>query len=211
MATRYKKMLKYANAGNTLATDIEAIMPKISDLVIVGIDLGFLSLGVVAMYNLDPSQCWAKTLHPYRTAGAVRIYDYIRQFDELFEDGDYLFAIEGGSYSSRGYKYQLGELSGAIKGYLMQRGFSFITIPPSSSKYLFTGNGRSTKETMIYTARALYGHEMSEHEADAFALCVSTLKIMGLLPVEEKDKKALNKILRSKGGHCICQIQELGF
>lgn len=79
-------------------------------------------------------------------------------------------AIEAGAYRGSGRVFQLGGVSALVQVSLWDHGIPFVIARPEQVKKHFTGYLNSTKEQMTKRAEELLGFEVTDDEADAFAL-----------------------------------------
>lgn len=85
----------------------------------------------------------------------------------------YAMGVKGG-----GRVFDIGELGGAVKQVLMERGFdpfakepNFFIVPPKSLKSYITGNGNAKKEEMMGAILRRFGISFEDdNEGDAYAL-----------------------------------------
>ena len=67
----------------------------------------------------------------------------------------------------------LAQLGGGVRGVALALGLRVVAVQPSESKLALAGRGGATKQEMIDKARQVFGHALSEHEADACAHALS--------------------------------------
>jgi len=81
-----------------------------------------------------------------------------------------LAALEQGAYRGSGRVFQLGGVSALVQVALWDHGIPFVIARPDQVKKHFTGYLHSTKDQMVERAQELLGIDVTDDEADAFAL-----------------------------------------
>jgi crossover junction endodeoxyribonuclease RuvC len=114
--------------------------------------------------------------------------------DEL-EPND-VITIEGFSYGSKGkgvsFQYGLGWI---IRYLLMERGYNYIEVPPTSVKKFATGKGNTKKDEMVLPIYKKWGFEhTSDNVRDAFVLAQMAKGIYDSSNLTEYQKEALKKV-----------------
>jgi crossover junction endodeoxyribonuclease RuvC len=114
--------------------------------------------------------------------------------DEL-EPNDCI-AIEGFSYGSKGkgvsFQYGLGWI---IRHILIERGFEYVEVPPTSVKKFATGKGNTKKDEMVLPIYKKWGFEhTSDNVRDAFVLAQMAKGIYDSSNLTEYQKDALKKV-----------------
>ena len=92
----------------------------------------------------------------------------------------YALGVKGG-----GRVFDIGELGGAVKQVLMEKGFdpfaekpTCFIVPPKSLKSYITGNGNAKKDDMMGAILRRYGIAFEDdNEGDAYALCMLLLDL----------------------------------
>ncbi|MGB9667760.1 MAG: crossover junction endodeoxyribonuclease RuvC [Thermosulfidibacteraceae bacterium] len=79
--------------------------------------------------------------------------------------------------------FKLSEVRGAIIGVVSLFGIDYKEYHPSEIKRMLTGNGRASKDQIMWMVRRLFGYDSinSEHEADALALVYTYFVAEGIL------------------------------
>lgn len=107
-----------------------------------------------------------------------------------------VICIEGFSYGSRGaavsVQYGIGWI---LRSELLQAGFSYYEVPPSSVKKFATGRGNVKKDEMVLPIYKRWGFEHnSDNVRDAFVLAQIARALNGQAELTKFQKEALNKI-----------------
>lgn len=107
--------------------------------------------------------------------------------------------IEGGSYTSTGRLFSLGQLSGVILSCLMVLGVEYKEITPSQLKKFITGHGLADKKFVMRKIKEKYGiYFRSDDKADSYvlALIAYNLKNDGRILKEFREEaEVLNKLI----------------
>lgn len=132
---------------------------------------------VVKIIGIDPSYTATGIAG---AKGATTIKWLLEGRERLVEAYDYMWitaltadlvVIEGYSHGSGYNSHKMGELGGAIRVAMMQRGTPFLDVQPTTLKKYATGKGNASKPDMVAAARDLLGYEGKRHdEADAMWL-----------------------------------------
>jgi crossover junction endodeoxyribonuclease RuvC len=114
--------------------------------------------------------------------------------DEL-EPND-IITIEGFSYGSEGkgvsFQYGLGWI---IRHMLIERGFTYTEVPPTSVKKFATGKGNTKKDEMVLPIYKKWGFEhASDNVRDAFVLAQMAKGIYDSSNLTNYQKDALEKV-----------------
>jgi crossover junction endodeoxyribonuclease RuvC len=109
---------------------------------------------------------------------------------------DDVICIEGFSYSSRGAAVSVQYGIGWILRYeLLQAGFSYYEVPPSSVKKFATGKGNAKKDEMVLPIYKRWGFEhSSDNVRDAFVLAQMARALREQVELTKFQQEALNKI-----------------
>jgi crossover junction endodeoxyribonuclease RuvC len=107
-----------------------------------------------------------------------------------------LIAIEGFSYGSKGkgvsFQYGLGWI---IRHLLLERGYEYTEVPPTSVKKFATGKGNTKKDEMVLPIYKKWGFEhTSDNVRDAFVLAQMAKGIYDSSNLTEYQKEALKKV-----------------
>jgi crossover junction endodeoxyribonuclease RuvC len=107
-----------------------------------------------------------------------------------------LIAIEGFSYGSKGkgvsFQYGLGWI---IRHLLLERGYRYTEVPPTSVKKFATGKGNTKKDEMVLPIYKKWGFEhTSDNVRDAFVLAQMVKGIYDSSNLTEYQKEALKKV-----------------
>ena len=106
-----------------------------------------------------------------------------------------LVVVEGYAYARMNQAYQLGELGGVIRVALVEAGFPWVEVAPSSRALFAAGKGNAAKELVLAEAiRKLDYQGSSTDEADALWLRQMALEWYqepGAAYLPEKKRKAL--------------------
>jgi crossover junction endodeoxyribonuclease RuvC len=107
-----------------------------------------------------------------------------------------LIAIEGFSYGSKGkgvsFQYGLGWI---IRHLLLERGYEYTEVPPTSVKKFATGKGNTKKDEMVLPIYKKWGFEhTSDNVRDAFVLAQMVKGIYDSSNLTEYQKEALKKV-----------------
>lgn len=79
-------------------------------------------------------------------------------------------AFEGYSYDSVNKPFLLGELGGALRVALWEKGVPYEVVPPALVKKFATGNAHATKEMVLRAAQAEGFETADDNQSDAFFL-----------------------------------------
>lgn len=112
-----------------------------------------------------------------------------------------IVAIEGYSFGSRGRAtFSLGELGGVIRLALLEGGYNYFDVSPSSLKSFIAENGSADKVMMRQAVRAKYKLDISEDNiCDAYSLARMCLSLGDSMPKFcSKGGSDLLKKLRTK-------------
>jgi crossover junction endodeoxyribonuclease RuvC len=114
---------------------------------------------------------------------------------EQLEPND-VVAIEGFSYGSKGkgvsFQYGLGWI---IRHVLIERGYEYTEVPPTSVKKFATGKGNTKKDEMVLPIYRKWGFEhTSDNVRDAFVLAQMAKGIYDSSDLTEYQKEALKKV-----------------
>ena len=118
---------------------------------IIGLDLSLTATGVAT--NAGVSTIKVKLPeHANETERMRRLHQLVVRIDRACKGADVVM-IEGYSYSSKASRsHALGELGGAVKLVLLQRGTPFVVPSPAVVKKYATNNGGAGKDLMLVTA-----------------------------------------------------------
>jgi crossover junction endodeoxyribonuclease RuvC len=119
---------------------------------------------------------------------AEKIIDELQPNDRI--------AIEGFSYGSKGkgvsFQYGLGWI---IRHLLLERGYEYTEVPPTSVKKFATGKGNTKKDEMVLPIYKKWGFEhTSDNVRDAFVLAQMAKGIYDSSNLTEYQKEALKKV-----------------
>jgi crossover junction endodeoxyribonuclease RuvC len=119
---------------------------------------------------------------------AEKIIDELQPNDRI--------AIEGFSYGSKGkgvsFQYGLGWI---IRHLLLERGYEYTEVPPTSVKKFATGKGNTKKDEMVLPIYKKWGFEhTSDNVRDAFVLAQMAKGIYDSSNLTEYQKDALKKV-----------------
>jgi crossover junction endodeoxyribonuclease RuvC len=124
-----------------------------------------------------------------------RFSDLAEQIIDELEPNDHI-CIEGFSYGSKGkgvsFQYGLGWI---IRHLLLDRGYTYIDVPPTSVKKFATGKGNTKKDEMVLPIYKKWGFEhSSDNVRDAFVLAQMAKGIYDSRNLLEYEKEALKKV-----------------
>jgi crossover junction endodeoxyribonuclease RuvC len=124
-----------------------------------------------------------------------RFSDIAEKIIDELEPND-LIAIEGFSYGSKGkgvsFQYGLGWI---IRHLLLERGYRYTEVPPTSVKKFATGKGNTKKDEMVLPIYKKWGFEhTSDNVRDAFVLAQMVKGIYDSSNLTEYQKEALKKV-----------------
>jgi crossover junction endodeoxyribonuclease RuvC len=124
-----------------------------------------------------------------------RFSDIAEKIIDELEPND-LIAIEGFSYGSKGkgvsFQYGLGWI---IRHLLLERGYRYTEVPPTSVKKFATGKGNTKKDEMVLPIYKKWGFEhASDNVRDAFVLAQMVKGIYDSSNLTEYQKEALKKV-----------------
>jgi crossover junction endodeoxyribonuclease RuvC len=124
-----------------------------------------------------------------------RFSDIAEKIIDELEPND-LIAIEGFSYGSKGkgvsFQYGLGWI---IRHLLLERGYRYTEVPPTSVKKFATGKGNTKKDEMVLPIYKKWGFEHnSDNVRDAFVLAQMVKGIYDSSNLTEYQKEALKKV-----------------
>ena len=116
-----------------------------SGKIFIGIDLSYSSTGVVMLQG-DGQQCAAFKAGKPKDSFENRVKELWSKMEKFLPPpGVASIAIEGAAYAAEFNAFRLGELSGAIKVYLTEAGYSYKIVPPTVLKKFATGKGNAPK------------------------------------------------------------------
>lgn len=141
---------------------------------VVALDLSLRETGV--MRSDGPGLITYK-LPPMATeTDRVKRLRYLGQACDRVCRGADVVVIEGHSFGSKNtHAHSLGELHGVVKTVLLQRGITFVVIPPTVLKKWATGRGNATKDQVLVAAVRDGFEGDNNNAADAFHLYRLTL------------------------------------
>jgi crossover junction endodeoxyribonuclease RuvC len=124
-----------------------------------------------------------------------RFSDIAEQIIDELEPNDRI-CIEGFSYGSKGkgvsFQYGLGWI---IRHLLLDRGYEYIEVPPTSVKKFATGKGNTKKDEMVLPIYKKWGFEhSSDNVRDAFVLAQMAKGVYDSSNLTEYQKEALKKV-----------------
>lgn len=113
--------------------------------VYVGLDLSYSSTGAVKIDgdNVEVAAFKAGTPKDSFEKRVKELWLKISRF--LPQPGDCLIGIEGAAFAAEFNAFRLGELSGAMRVYLTEAGYSYTLVQPTVLKKFATGKGNSAK------------------------------------------------------------------
>jgi len=160
----------------------------------VGIDPS-LKTGIVLM-NIDGTAWGAKEITTKEKSDPHRFLDIANSVIELLEKDD-IVCIEGFSYGSKGaaVSIQYG-IGWSIRSALVQKGMTYIEVPPTTVKKFATGKGNAKKEDMVLPIYKRWGFEhKSDNVRDAFVLAKIAEALTKDLDLTAYQKEALKKVV----------------
>jgi crossover junction endodeoxyribonuclease RuvC len=109
-----------------------------------------------------------------------------------------IITIEGFSYGSKGkgvsFQYGLGWI---IRHELLERGYEYIEVPPTSVKKFATGKGNTKKDEMVLPIFKKWGFEhSSDNVRDAFVLAQMAKGLYNPKTLTDYQKESLKKVCR---------------
>jgi crossover junction endodeoxyribonuclease RuvC len=124
-----------------------------------------------------------------------RFSDLAEKIMDELEPND-IITIEGFSYGSKGkgvsFQYGLGWI---IRHMLIERGYGYTEVPPTSVKKFATGKGNTKKDEMVLPIFRKWGFEHnSDNVRDAFVLAQMAKGIYDSSNLTEYQKEALKKV-----------------
>jgi crossover junction endodeoxyribonuclease RuvC len=124
-----------------------------------------------------------------------RFSDIAEKIMDELEPND-VITIEGFSYGSKGkgvsFQYGLGWI---IRHTLLERGYKYTEVPPTSVKKFATGKGNTKKDEMVLPIFKKWGFEhTSDNVRDAFVLAQMAKGIYDSTNLTEYQKEALKKV-----------------
>jgi crossover junction endodeoxyribonuclease RuvC len=124
-----------------------------------------------------------------------RFSDLAEKIIDELEPNDCIF-IEGFSYGSKGagvsFQYGLGWI---IRHMLLERGYEYTEVPPTSVKKFATGKGNAKKDAMVLPIFKHWGFEhSSDNVRDAYVLARMAKGIYDSSNLTEYQKDALKKV-----------------
>jgi crossover junction endodeoxyribonuclease RuvC len=125
-----------------------------------------------------------------------RFSDIAEKIMDELEPND-IITIEGFSYGSKGkgvsFQYGLGWI---IRHMLIERGYIYTEVPPTSVKKFATGKGNTKKDEMVLPIFRKWGFEhASDNVRDAFVLAQIAKGIYDSSNLTEYQKDALKKVI----------------
>lgn len=124
-----------------------------------------------------------------------RFSDIAEKIMDELEPND-IITIEGFSYGSKGkgvsFQYGLGWI---IRHMLLEKGFNYKEVPPTSVKKFATGKGNTKKDEMVLPIFKKWGFEhSSDNVRDAFVLAQMAKGMYDPTNLTEYQKEALKKV-----------------
>jgi crossover junction endodeoxyribonuclease RuvC len=124
-----------------------------------------------------------------------RFSDIAEKIMDELEPND-IVTIEGFSYGSKGkgvsFQYGLGWI---IRHMLIERGYRYTEVPPTSVKKFATGKGNTKKDEMVLPIFKKWGFEhSSDNVRDAFVLAMMAKGMYHTTNLLEYEKEALKKV-----------------
>lgn len=171
--------------------------------VIAGIDPSLAKTGVIVLNSKGDVLC-DELIKPGKLKGIARL-KYIKDtlIKILQKHKVTVIAIESYSFGSRGRAtFSLGELGGVLRLALLENGFKFFDVSPSSLKSFVAENGAADKVMMRQAIIRKYRLDITEDNiADAYGLARMCLFLGDSMPKFcAKGGAALMKKLREKMG-----------
>ena len=161
---------------------------------VVGLDLSLTAAGIVTDEGEDTIKALELPSRPSELDRLRRLHKHVAAIDArvVAEEAE-LIVVEGYSYGSKFSRETMGELGGAVRLCLYQRGLPFTIIPPKRLKKWATNDGNASKEKVLIAAiretAASHFDIGNNNEADAFFLWqMGTAFLTGsLLPKYRKE------------------------
>jgi crossover junction endodeoxyribonuclease RuvC len=128
-------------------------------------------------------------------ADPQRFSDLAEKIIDELEPNDRI-CIEGFSYGSKGkgvsFQYGLGWI---IRHLLLERGYEYTEVPPTSVKKFATGKGNTKKDEMVLPIFRKWGFEhSSDNVRDAYVLAQMAKGIYDSSNLTEYQREALKKV-----------------
>ena len=174
-------------------------------MTIVGLDLSLTKTGFAVIKDggkvLSSGVIKSKPLGDRPIDEAIRIStiarEIVEKLDEVLPDENPdLVVIEGMAFMARNTTalVQLAALNYFIRIILIELGWPFLIIAPTSLKKFITGSGRGEKSLMMMTVYKQYGFEaLDDNECDSYGLSVCGLAVKGM-PINPLNKPQLEVI-----------------
>jgi crossover junction endodeoxyribonuclease RuvC len=135
-------------------------------------------------------------IKPKSNKDPQRFIEIAREIMKHLIRRDEPICIEGFSYGSKGKgvstQYGLGWV---IRAELINNGFNYIEVPPTSVKKFATGKGNTKKDEMVLPIYKRWGFEhTSDNVRDAFVLAQMAKSMYDSSNLTEYQKEALKKV-----------------
>jgi len=173
-----------------------------SNEVIAGIDPSLQKTGLIIL-NSKAEVLEEALIKPHKDLKGIPRLKFIK--DQLLKllkkHGVTIVSIEGYSFGSRGRAtFSLGELGGVLRLALLENGYKYFDVSPSSLKSFIAENGAADKVMMRQAIRAKYKLDISEDNiCDAYGLSRMCLSLGDEMPnFCAKGGSDLLKKLRTK-------------
>ena len=178
---------------------------------VLGLDLSYTSTGVVVLGSEEGEEGEEgedKVLLAYAVpAGAPRATFHTRMtslwagLEPALALNPDIVVIEGAAYDKVFKVFDLGQLNGVVKYKLVEAGFKYIEIPPTSARKLVVDNGAAKKEEVAAIIASKFGYKNNVLDIiDAFV--IAKAYILGYLPKVKPVKKfKRTKLKYVKGGN----------
>lgn len=141
----------------------------------VGIDQALRKTGICFLSSDHVIELEVLDTFKKKLEGPARLA-YIRDWlhEQLWERKIAQAAMEAGAYRGSGRVFQLGGVSALVQVALWDHGIPFVIARPDQVKKHFTGYLNSTKQQMVDHAKKVLGLDLTDDEADAYALaCIA--------------------------------------
>ncbi|MCD6287468.1 MAG: crossover junction endodeoxyribonuclease RuvC [Anaerolineae bacterium] len=160
---------------------------------IIGVDPGF-TCGLMAYDpRADNVMAHATVVTTADDGDARRIRQIIDALERFWADQGGILgtvAVEmqyaGGRAQSASTIRGPAAVRGAVIAWAWMEGLDVVEVTPQDAKRALVGHGRVGKKQMIAMARARYGVELTEHEADALGMALAAHNRWPALAVNEE-------------------------
>ena len=168
----------------------------------IGIDPSLRNTGITVLdekANIIATLCISSKI--FGVDRLKEIYDLIELFfNQQGVDSSSIIIMEGPSYNSiSNSAHELGELSGILQLYFVEKGLTYICPTPLQLKKFFTGKARAEKSEMLDEAVKRYPDsgitDLSEHEIDALAAALYGKELLDSFSIGSSAVDSISSLL----------------